>query len=435
MADATVKDKFWGYLDEMAGEGKERSDVTTVAEILDRGAGVQIEDCGGKSDLMSTTRAEFDRAHLQVRAYGDLSSNVSGGTLHVKLYKGSAAEGSSTGDWVKRELAWHSVPHAYEEDLCRHLGRSHSRRGCPLPPGRTELRLALDTLPPMVVAGGYRLKIRAVDSAGRAMTCLRVHVDVPRGKSGELFRRVQALPVAHAGRVLMSGAESCNCPYSDPVCGEDGQTYDSTCQASCANIEPAYLGECDYQVVRDERALSSWWTKTEQERDLCEDDDAAIVFLAQQGNVSGVTGCGDVAGMCFLSEEVQGVCCQTCAAAMTECNDYNDVLATLDLGHDDCSEVAGWGLCDMISKVFGGLCCEACSSEATTTTDKELCADGCYNGWPGDGYCDSVCNNWECNYDGGDCDATPEPEPEPEPEWWTTTDKTCAKMTMPPSFF
>ncbi|CAK0856453.1 unnamed protein product [Prorocentrum cordatum] len=77
----------------------------------------------------------------------------------------------------------------------------------------------------------------------------------------------------------------------------------------------------------------------------------------------------------------------------------------------------------MISKVFGGLCCEACSSEATTTTDKELCADGCYNGWPGDGYCDSVCNNWECNYDGGDCDATPEPEPEPEPEWWTTTDK------------
>eukprot|EP00959_Pyramimonas_sp_CCMP1952_P071137 1485267-Pyramimonas_sp.AAC.1 len=110
---------------------------------------------------------------------------------------------------------------------------------------------------------------------------------------------------------------------------------------------------------------------------------------------------------------------------MTECNDYNDVLATLDLGHDDCSEVAGWGLCDMISAVFGGVCCEACSSEATTTTDKELCADGCYNGWPGDGYCDSVCNNWECNYDGGDCDATPEPEPEPEPEWWTTTPDVC----------
>ncbi|CAK0801345.1 unnamed protein product [Prorocentrum cordatum] len=94
-ADAKVKDKFWGYLDEMAGEGKERSDVTTVAEILDRGAGVQNEDCGGKRDVMSISRAEFDWAHLQVRAYGDLSHNVSGGTLSVKMYKGTAAEGSS----------------------------------------------------------------------------------------------------------------------------------------------------------------------------------------------------------------------------------------------------------------------------------------------------------------------------------------------------
>ncbi|CAK0801344.1 unnamed protein product [Prorocentrum cordatum] len=124
--------------------------------------------------------------------------------------------------------------------------------------------------------------------------------------------------------------------------------------------------------------------------------------------------------MCFVSKEVQGVCCQTCAAAMTECNDYNDVLGILEVGSDDCSEVACWGWCS----AFGDLCCETCSSGATTTTDNVLCADGCYNGWPGDGYCDSVCYNWEYNYDGGDCDTTPEPEPEPEPEMrWTTTDQ------------
>ena len=29
---------------------------------------------------------------------------------------------------------------------------------------------------------------------------------------------------------------------------------------------------------------------------------------------------------------------------------------------------------------------------------------GCTNpGWIGDGYCDDVTNNMECNYDGGDC--------------------------------
>eukprot|EP00959_Pyramimonas_sp_CCMP1952_P271864 5684381-Pyramimonas_sp.AAC.1 len=84
--------------------------------------------------------------------------------------------------------------------------------------------------------------------------------------------------------------------------------------------------------------------------------------------------------MCFFDDSpLPGVCCQTCAAAMLECKDYNDALGVLGVGSDDCSEVALWGWCPY----FGGLCCEACSGEATT------CADGCYDGWPGDGTCDS----------------------------------------------
>ena len=31
------------------------------------------------------------------------------------------------------------------------------------------------------------------------------------------------------------------------------------------------------------------------------------------------------------------------------------------------------------------------------------CAYGCHNNWPGDGWCDSACNNAACNYDDGDC--------------------------------
>ncbi|CAK0907752.1 unnamed protein product [Prorocentrum cordatum] len=100
---------------------------------------------------------------------------------------------------------------------------------------------------------------------------------------------------------------------------------------------------------------------------------------------------------------------------MMECDDYNDVFGIFGMGTDDCSGVDGWGWCSASGIVW---CCETCSSEATT------CADGCYNGWPGDGYCDSACNDSECIYDGDDFDATAEPEPEPEPEmWWTTTDK------------
>ena len=33
----------------------------------------------------------------------------------------------------------------------------------------------------------------------------------------------------------------------------------------------------------------------------------------------------------------------------------------------------------------------------------QLCAAGCYDHWIGDNYCDSVCNNAACNFDGNDC--------------------------------
>ncbi|CAK0891041.1 unnamed protein product [Prorocentrum cordatum] len=248
-AEGKVESKFWGFLDDVAGEGKEKSDVTTVAEILEHGGSISVEDCGTKTDVMHASRSQFYRSRLQVRVYGNLSRSVSGGTIGVKIYRNSAAEGSSTGDWMKRELAWHSVPHSYEEDLCKHFGKSHSQRGCPLLSGTTELRFAIDKLPPMVVAGSYRLKIKAVDTSARQVACVRAHVDIPRGKSGEVFRRVQAVSATRRGRALELVTRACSCDLSDPVCGDDGNTYESMCQAHCARADVAYPGKCGDQVA------------------------------------------------------------------------------------------------------------------------------------------------------------------------------------------
>jgi hypothetical protein len=246
-AEGKVEDKFWSFLDDVAGDGKEKSDVTTVAEILEHGGSMQVEDCGKKSDVMYVARTEFDRNRLEVHAYGNLSRSVSGGMISVKMYKSSAAEGSSAGDWMKREAAWHSVPHKYEEGLCQHFGKSHSQRGCPLPAGYTELRFAIDKLPPMVVAGAYKLKMKAVDAFDKQVACVRAHVEIPRGKSGELFRRVQEMNTAHRGRALGHG--DCSCGFSDPVCGDDGITYPGVCHAHCAKVDVAYLGKCGNLIV------------------------------------------------------------------------------------------------------------------------------------------------------------------------------------------
>ena len=41
--------------------------------------------------------------------------------------------------------------------------------------------------------------------------------------------------------------------------------------------------------------------------------------------------------------------------------------------------------------------------EGTTTTISTPTPSGCNTGWIGDGYCDDINNDMNCNYDGGDC--------------------------------
>ena len=43
------------------------------------------------------------------------------------------------------------------------------------------------------------------------------------------------------------------------------------------------------------------------------------------------------------------------------------------------------------------------TSDIWTTTTGNGAIGGCNTGWIGDGYCDDIDNNVECNFDGGDC--------------------------------
>ena len=51
--------------------------------------------------------------------------------------------------------------------------------------------------------------------------------------------------------LFLAGCEGrCICPLVyEPVCGEDGETYDNICYAECENVEVAYEGECEEECI------------------------------------------------------------------------------------------------------------------------------------------------------------------------------------------
>jgi hypothetical protein len=54
--------------------------------------------------------------------------------------------------------------------------------------------------------------------------------------------------------------------------------------------------------------------------------------------------------------------------------------------------------------VVSAVACSSGSSYLEVVTD---CAAGCPDYWLGDGICQDNCNNYACNYDGGDCSSKP----------------------------
>merc|ERR1719277_305072 len=120
-----------------------------------------------------------------------------------------------------------SVPHKHSEGLCKHFSKDRSNATCPILLGETELIFGLDRLPPMVVAGSYQLHVVAVDSTGAQVTCVLADLDVPRGKKGEIFRRVA--DESHTNPSPTYG-DGCHCggqsPHPDHDKGNDWGEHD-----------------------------------------------------------------------------------------------------------------------------------------------------------------------------------------------------------------
>jgi hypothetical protein len=126
------------------------------------------------------------------------------------------------------------------------------------------------------------------------------------------------------------------------ACGDD----DSGSGASCS----------DYCTM----AIDCWGDYDDDERDECMDDCQDMV--------------NDINEDAFCNNEWEdfGTC-------------YADSMANNDCDEGEADDECG-------DKYDDALDC-----------DNEECAEGCYNGWVGDGMCDDACDNSDCNNDAGDC--------------------------------
>merc|ERR1712048_467315 len=119
---------------------------------------------------------------------------ITGGNVTMKIGLGRPPLGASFSEKMKRTAAYLSAgSHVTREALCQHLMRTHndSRMNCPVAVGTQELQFSFARLPKMVVAGEYRVNVTAVDELGKPVVCVTGALNVPRGKKGQLFRRVE----------------------------------------------------------------------------------------------------------------------------------------------------------------------------------------------------------------------------------------------------
>ncbi len=100
-----------------------------------------------------------------------------------------------------------------------------------------------------------------------------------------------------------------------------------------------------------------------------------------------------------------------------ECDDANNVPECQYDGGDCCLEPLDKGVCTLCECIVPTTTTIKTTTTKTTTTGDGFDYTGCV-WWPGvyfgDGICDSVTNNAECNWDGGDC-------PRPDTTTKTTT--------------
>lgn len=171
------------------------TDVVTIDEITRNGSAIQVQSCGGADDALKIGSISFDQEKWTLTAHGNLQRELLGGNVTAKIRLGTAPEGATISERMKRLLAFSLGKHTHKEPLCQHFARGHAKQNittpaCPFAPGLHNLHFSFGLMPRTVIAGKYELEIHAVDNDGLKVACLMGSIDVPRGKQGQLFRRL-----------------------------------------------------------------------------------------------------------------------------------------------------------------------------------------------------------------------------------------------------
>jgi len=193
----SFKDKVHSVKDSAKKAMADRADPLKLETLFSENPPV-VGSCGKAGDAMEVTSIEFDRKTLKVLARGKLMHEIQGGTITANISLGSSAKGSSIKDKFVRTMAFgFSGKHSVTEPLCKHIART-SNLSCPLPADTKEIAFGFDRLPGVIVAGIYNLEVIAVDDKENPVACIKGKLNVPVGKEGNHFRRIQQVSFAQA---------------------------------------------------------------------------------------------------------------------------------------------------------------------------------------------------------------------------------------------
>lgn len=167
-------------------------DSVTPMEIMKNG-GVYVNECQDQAGTMSVDKIRFNRFSRAVHVKGLLESKLTGGHIIAKIDLGEAPKGATRWQKAKRHMAWSW----WKSGQNAHLGKANQtqpfcsqQRPCPIERGYRELRFGLTSLPKLVLAGAYKMHIKAYDQMGKLLVCLEGGLTVETGKDGEVIRKL-----------------------------------------------------------------------------------------------------------------------------------------------------------------------------------------------------------------------------------------------------
>merc|ERR1711879_95149 len=110
------------------------------------------------------TNIKFNRFSRAVHVKGILEDKLTEGHIVAKIDLGDAPKGATRWQKAKRQMAWSW----WKNGQNAHLGKANQtqpfcskQRPCPIAPGYQELKFGLASLPKLVLAGSYKMRIDA----------------------------------------------------------------------------------------------------------------------------------------------------------------------------------------------------------------------------------------------------------------------------------